>query len=193
MKLKKWSSQTPVPWSNTWIPFGTYASNEPPTEDKVVQINLRDEANFKPIFIGESLSPSKKEDLTHLIWEYIDVFTWNYEDIHGLDPQVAMHHLNINPDAKPVKQQQRQFCPEIIETIESEVKKLIDSDFIREEQHPDRVANIVPVLRRTRIYWLLRSERCLSQRWVIASDYECHDWQYVRIREDVLHGWLFRV
>jgi len=24
----------------------------------------------------------------------------------GLDPQVAMHHLNINPDAKPIKQQQ---------------------------------------------------------------------------------------
>ena len=27
---------------------------------------------------------------------YIDVFIWSYEDIYGLDPQVAMHHLNIN-------------------------------------------------------------------------------------------------
>jgi len=32
-----------------------------------------------------------------------------------------------------------------MEAIESEVKKLIDSGFIREEQHPDWVANIVPV------------------------------------------------
>jgi len=32
-----------------------------------------------------------------------------------------------------------------MEAIQSEVKKLIDSDFIREEQHPDWVANIVPV------------------------------------------------
>ena len=32
---------------------------EPPTEDKVVQINLGDEANLKPIFISESLSPSE--------------------------------------------------------------------------------------------------------------------------------------
>ena len=62
----------------------------------------------------------------------------------GLDPQVVMHRLNINSDAKPVKQQRR-FCPEIMEVIESKVKKLIDSDFIREEQHPDWVANIVPV------------------------------------------------
>jgi len=54
--------------------------------------------------MSESLSPSKKEDLISLVREYIDVFAWNYEDIPGLGPQVAMHHLNINPDVKPVKQ-----------------------------------------------------------------------------------------
>jgi len=32
-----------------------------------------------------------------------------------------------------------------MKAIESEVKKLIDSDFVREEQHPDWVANIVSV------------------------------------------------
>ena len=65
--------------------------------------------------------------------EYIDVFAWNYEDMLGLDPQVAMHRLNINPDAKPVKQQQRRFRLEIMEAIQSKVKKLIDFNFIREE------------------------------------------------------------
>ena len=33
----------------------------------------------------------------------------------------------------------------MMEAIQSEVRKLIDSGFIREEQHPDWVANIVPV------------------------------------------------
>ncbi|XP_020266393.1 uncharacterized protein LOC109841874 [Asparagus officinalis] len=66
----------------------------------------------------------------------------------GLDPQVAMHRLNIKPDIKPVKQQQRRFRPQVIEAIEAEVKKLIESGFIREEQHPDWVANIVPVLKK---------------------------------------------
>ena len=76
------------------------------TEDKVTQINLGDEANPKPIFISESLSSSEKKDLISLVREYIDGFAWNYEDMSGLDPQVAMHHLNINSDVKPVKQQQ---------------------------------------------------------------------------------------
>jgi len=45
----------------------------------------------------------------------------------GLDPQVVMHRLNINPDVKPVKQQQRRFHPELMEAIQLEVMKLIES------------------------------------------------------------------
>ena len=59
--------------TNSWIKYlntlwdTRFEQYEPPTEDKMTQINLRDEANSKPIFISESLSPSKKEDLIHLI------------------------------------------------------------------------------------------------------------------------------
>ena len=51
----------------------------------------------------------------------------------GLDPQVAVHHLNIKPDVKPVKQQQRRFRSNIMEAIEAKVHKLIACGFIREE------------------------------------------------------------
>ena len=64
----------------------------------------------------------EKEELIILVKEYIDVFAWNYEDMPGLDPQVAMHRLNIKPDVKPVKQQQRRFRPNIMEAIEAEVQ-----------------------------------------------------------------------
>jgi len=45
----------------------------------------------------------EKQDLISLIKEYTDIFAWSYENMHGFDPQVAMHHLNIKLDAKPVK------------------------------------------------------------------------------------------
>ena len=109
---------------------------------------MGDEANPKPIFISDSLPSNEKEELIALIREYIDVFAWNYEDMPGLDPNVAMHRLDIKSDAKPVKQQQRQFRPQIMEAIEAEVKKLIESGFIQEEQHPDWLANIVPVMKK---------------------------------------------
>ena len=66
----------------------------------------------------------------------------------GLDPQVAMHRLNIKPDAKLVKQQQRLFRPDIMEAIKTEVHKLIKCGFIQEEQHPYWLVNTVHVLKR---------------------------------------------
>jgi len=71
----------------------------------VIQVNLGSQDYPKPIFISESLSLTEKEELIVLMREYIDVFAWNYEDMPGLDPQVAVHRLNIKPDTKPVKQQ----------------------------------------------------------------------------------------
>jgi len=48
-----------------------------------------------------------------------------------------MYWLNIKPDVKPVKKQQRRFRPNIMEVIEVEVHKLIACGFLREEQHLD--------------------------------------------------------
>ena len=93
-----------------------FEQREPPTEDKVTQINLGDEASPKPIFISKGLSQSEK-DLISLVREYIDIYAWNYEDMPRLNPRVAMHRLNINSDVKPVKQQQRRFRPEIMEAV----------------------------------------------------------------------------
>ena len=76
------------------------------------------------------------------------MFAWNYEDMPRLDPQVTMHRLNIKPNIKPVKQQQRRCHPDIMGAIEAEVHKLIACDFIREKQHPDWVANIISVLKK---------------------------------------------
>ena len=110
---------------------------EPPTEDKVIQVDVGDQAHPKLISISEKLLPTKKQDRISLVREYIDFFAWSYKDMPDLDSQVAMHRLNIKPDARPVKQQQWRFWPDIMEAIETEVHKLIECDFIREEQHPD--------------------------------------------------------
>ena len=63
----------------------------------------------------------------------------------GSIPRLLCIISKSKPDVKLVKQQQQQFRSEIMDAIESEVKKLIDSDFVREEQHPDWLVNIVPV------------------------------------------------
>ena len=93
-----WAQQLDLQWKKY------FEQCDPPTEDKIIQIDAGDQTHPKLISVSESLSLTEKQDLTSLIKEYIDFFTWSYEDMSGLDPQVAMHHLNIKPDAKPVKQ-----------------------------------------------------------------------------------------
>jgi len=61
--------------------------------------------------------------------------------------------LILGSYASPQHQSGRKACQAAITTVlpsnygsdSMEVKKLIDSSFIREEQHPDWVAKIVPV------------------------------------------------
>ena len=123
-----WAQQLDLQWEKR------FEQREPPTKDRVIQVDVGSQDHPKSIFISESLSFTEREELIALIREYIDVFAWKYGDMPGLDPQIAMHRLNNKPGVKPVKQQQqRRFRPDVMEAIEVEVHKLIECGFIREE------------------------------------------------------------
>lgn len=47
----------------------------------------------------------------------VDLFAWKPEDMVGIDPEMAVHKLNIKPNAKPVKQKMRNFRIQQSETL----------------------------------------------------------------------------
>ena len=49
-----------------------------------------------------------------------------------------------------------------MKVIKSEVKKLIDSSFVRKEQHPDWMANIFPFSKKNRKIWICIDYRDLN-------------------------------
>ena len=65
----------------------------------------------KEIRIGSSLSPGERSGLINLLRSYLDVSSWSYEDMPGLDPTIVQHHLPILPHARPVKQKLRRLHP----------------------------------------------------------------------------------
>ena len=73
-----WAQQLDLQWEKR------FEQREPPTEDKVIQVNLGNQDHLKPIFISESLSLTEREELISLVREYIDVFSWNYKDMPDL-------------------------------------------------------------------------------------------------------------
>lgn len=63
----------------------------------------------------------------------------------GLDHKMAKQCLNVQPEAKPVKQKKMTFVTEKQNVIEAKVEKLLEAKFIEEIEYPDWLANVVVV------------------------------------------------
>lgn len=75
--------------------------------------------------IRRQLRSEIQRDLMGVLRGNVDLFAWRPEDVRGIDPEVAMHMLNIKPYVKLVKQQRRHFGVHHNEVIEKEVEKLL--------------------------------------------------------------------
>ncbi|KAL0288944.1 UNVERIFIED_CONTAM: hypothetical protein Sradi_7085200 [Sesamum radiatum] len=64
----------------------------------------------------------------------LDTFAWTPQDLEGIDPKVIIHHLNIDPSVKLVKQKKRHFGLEKDKIIQAEVDKLMEIVHIEEIQ-----------------------------------------------------------
>ncbi|CAM8903253.1 unnamed protein product [Rhodiola kirilowii] len=113
--------------------------------DDLKEVNLGTTENPRPIYVSTLLTKEEEEQYLKLLAEYKDVFAWNYTEMPGLNPKIALHRLAIKRGVGPKKQSQQRFRPELVPEIEKEVNKLIDADFIREVKYPTWIANIVPV------------------------------------------------
>ena len=64
----------------------------------------------------------------------------------GVPRELAEHHLNINPGAKPVKQTLRRLGDVKRKAIGKELAKLLKAKFVKEVVHTEWVANPVLVV-----------------------------------------------
>ena len=63
----------------------------------------------------------------------------------GIDPEVVVHKLQVDPDHPPVKQKRRKFAPKLNKVINEEVQKLLDIGSVRGVPYPNWLANVVVV------------------------------------------------
>ncbi|KMT08164.1 hypothetical protein BVRB_6g142870 [Beta vulgaris subsp. vulgaris] len=117
----------------------------PEPVESPVEICLNPERPERTLKIGFVLGSKTKDALVALLLEFEDVFAYIMEEMPGIDPEVAMHKLNIEPGQKPVRQKKRHMGPARNQAVDKEVQKLLQSKFIRETYYPDWVANIVMV------------------------------------------------
>jgi hypothetical protein len=71
---------------------------------KLEELNLGTAEEPRNVPIAKGLDPEFKEQLTHVLKTYKDVFVWSYEDMKGLNPEFYHHKINLAKDAIPVQQ-----------------------------------------------------------------------------------------
>ncbi|GAA0141577.1 hypothetical protein LIER_02694 [Lithospermum erythrorhizon] len=106
------------------------------TIDELKEVNLGTVEYPRPTYVNTLLTPAEEVEYIALLTEFRDAFAWTYTEMTGLDPKVVVHHLAMKKSARPVKQGQRRFRPELVPTTEEEVNRLINAGFIREVLYP---------------------------------------------------------
>jgi len=83
-----------------------------------------------------------------LFREFLDVFTWSYEEMPSINPSIMVHEIPTYPGAKPARQCLCPVHPQKVATIKVEVEKLLKVGFIYPVLLTDWVSNIILVIRK---------------------------------------------
>ena len=73
------------------------------------------------------------------------MFAWSYEDMPGIDPEIAQHHIDTHDHMVPVKKKLRRMRIEWLLKIKEEVTKQLKVGFIKPIHQAERIAKVVPV------------------------------------------------
>jgi hypothetical protein len=121
-----------------------------PNEDvDVAECNIGTEGNPKFVKLSSSLSKEQRVEYVELLKEFVDVFSWTYEDLRTYDTSVIEHKIPLKEEAKPFRQKLRQINPMLLPIMEREVKKLLDAQIIVPLRYSEWVANLVPVRKKS--------------------------------------------
>ena len=117
-----------------------------PIEEMIeVQVNPS-EPNYV-IKIGKELKGELVQQLTEFLCQNQDAFAWIHSDMVGIHLEIMCHRLNINPQAKLVRQTRRMLDADRYKALHDEVDRLLKIRFIRESYYPYWLANPVLVVK----------------------------------------------
>jgi hypothetical protein len=113
--------------------------------DPLEEIDIGDGVIHRMTFVNNNLNVDYKNNLVELLREYVDCFSWNCQEMLGLNHDLIEHWLPIKAGFRPFKQQARCYNPLMYDQIKEEVDQLLKANFIRPCRYAEWISNIVPV------------------------------------------------
>ncbi|KAL2248189.1 UNVERIFIED_CONTAM: Retrovirus-related Pol polyprotein from transposon [Sesamum indicum] len=115
---------------------------KPSEEYKAIQLATEDPS--KTTRIGSHMNEGEMA-MIDFLRKNADMFAWSPSDFTGIDPEVIVHRLNVDPMARPVQQRKRTFSNDKNDAIRQEVEKLLKAGYVSEVQYTNWLSNVVLV------------------------------------------------
>ena len=95
-----------------------------------MQYAYLDEKKIYPVIISANLSEHEEERLLKVLRKHWAAIGYTLDDLKGIIPTLFQHKINMELDAKPVVDQQRQLNPKMKEVVRTEILKLLEAGII---------------------------------------------------------------
>ena len=92
-------------------------------------LNL-DEKKIYPVIISANLSEQEEERLLKTLKKHRAAIGYTLDDLKGISPTLYQHKINVEKDAKPVRDPQRRLNPKMKEVVRKEIVKLLEAGII---------------------------------------------------------------
>ncbi len=73
-------------------------------EEQLIKINLDFEENLQQVKINVDLEHVVNYQLTKLLKEFKDIFTWTYKDLKGIPLEIVQHQIELDTSIPLVHQ-----------------------------------------------------------------------------------------
>jgi hypothetical protein len=87
--------------------------------------------------LGVDFTPEEVDQYVTLFKEYIDVFSWTYDDLKAYGKTIFQHVIPLREETNPVKQKIRMMNPKLKPLVKIELEKLKKAGIIYHIRHSD--------------------------------------------------------
>ena len=100
--------------------------------EELIEIQLEPNEPSCVVKIGKGLKKELAQQLAKFLSLNQDIFAWTRADMVGIHLEVMCHRLNIDLQAKPIRQKRRALDADRSKVLQNEVDCLLKIGFIRE-------------------------------------------------------------
>ena len=121
------------------LPIEILGDPPPPKGDPVFELKplpetlkyaYLDEKKIYPVIISANLSEHEEERLLKTLRKHRAAIGYTLDDLKGISPTICHHKINLEEDAKPVRDHQRRLNPQMKEVVRKEILKLLEAGII---------------------------------------------------------------